>query len=264
MPGTRDLHLHPMTTADHAAVVEILREIDPDDAAEAESSLKSEESKRFALDDGGKVIGLTGLTPIQETDHSAWLSWTAVRWDLATVEILSHLLGELVTKSQGAGYRKIFVSETAIPMPNRATYHKAFMTALHQVGFTEELRHEDYYQRREAAIFLGCHLGEPAASSPESADERAILITDSDEIAECDGSYYLEWEFTDGRGSSAKDLQKWLGKIGRWGGHLALISAPSDAAGVHPLAREGGFAEAGMLRDFYEDGIHEVHYSHYL
>ena len=130
MPGTQDLRLRPMTTSDHAAVLEILREIDPEDAAEAEPSLKSEESKRFALHDGGKVIGLTGLTPIQETDHSAWLSWTAVSWDLATVEVLSHLLAELVTNAQSVGYRKIFVSESANPLPKRAAYHKKLMTAL--------------------------------------------------------------------------------------------------------------------------------------
>ena len=69
--------LIPMQHTHIADALRIIEETDEDDAQEAQQDLFGKGCDgTFVLTDKGKVIGLTGATPIEDADDTGWLSWT--------------------------------------------------------------------------------------------------------------------------------------------------------------------------------------------
>ncbi len=266
------LSFQEMSEQDIPAAIDLIRKADPQDAAAAEESFRSGRSLPFVLADPDGVVGVTGITPIEDTDASAWLSWTAIHPDLASEELITHLLNQLHEQAQIAGYRKLFATETTMPPPHSASYHRMLTAALRGTGYQIETTHNDYYQPGEGVVYYGLRLRDPDNTTPthqdnqkddrgdDRGDNRGVQFTDSDEIPECDDTYYLDWQYTEPPGSTHKDIERWIKKVRKWKGRLLLLSAPTDAKRVRELVRDCGFNEAGTLKDFYADGLHEHHY----
>lgn len=255
------LSFQEMSEQDMPDAIGLIHAVDPEDAAAAEDAFRSGRTLPFVLADPDGVVGITGITPIEDTDAAAWLSWTAVHPDLASEELIENLLHQLHEQAQLAGYRKLFATETTTPSPQRAEYHRMLTTALANTGYQKEASHHDYYEPGEGIVYFGLRLRDPDPDSPAPPpDERNVTFTDSDEIPECDDTYYLDWQYTDAQSSNHNDIDRWIKKVRRWKGRMLFVSAPSDAQQVSELLRDYGFTHAGTLNDFYTDNLHEHHY----
>ena len=88
------------------------------------------------------------------------------------------------------------------------------------------------------------------------------------EIAETEGAWSFGWHERRGRGAAAaftrEEVQIGLDAVGREGARCVFLSFPSNYAGVREALIDAGFDEAGMLEDYYEDGIDELHYAYFF
>lgn len=249
MPPTEQPQLRKMTLRDVPGVLQWIAAVDEEDAAQARQEFAENLDGQYLFAAGERLIGTTGFEPIEGTDGSCWLGWTATAPDARPEDAVA-MLAELVTRLQANEVRKVF-AETSDPA------EAGLRELLVQAGFQEELRHEGYYESGEAMVGLGLRLF-PPAPEPIDADERAPRLLDLLEIDDADGTYFVDWEFADEAGPDelAQAVEFARGR----GGRVLFASAPSHAVGAARAFEAAGLQRAGRWLDFHEDDVHEEHY----
>ena len=66
------------------------------------------------------------------------------------------------------------------------------------------------------------------------------------------------------RSFSLEDLNIGLNDVKDLGGRKVFITFPSNLPLIHQPLQQAGFKYVGQLRDYYEEVIHEMHFSHDL
>ena len=61
-----------------------------------------------------------------------------------------------------------------------------------------------------------------------------------------------------------EDLQTGLDAVRQDGARCVFLSFPSDYVGINEPLIASGFTETGSLKDYYADGIDELHYAYYF
>ena len=84
-------------------------------------------------------------------------------------------------------------------------------------------------------------------------------MTDIDEIDECEGAYWLAWELDD-EGSDVNGMQMIIDQVREWEGRVIFMGFPSDLQNAEEFVTRARFKRDGQLRDFYEDGVDQVHF----
>ena len=255
------IEFRPMRRDDVKIVLDIIAAHDEDDFEEAKETYRESLENQYVLTKEGRVAGTTGAEFADETDNTWWLSWTYLAAEFQGTGLGAVMLVKMLDQLREWEARKVFVSTSDYVDLQQGEIYRDALKAYQRLGFQEELRHKDYYERNESQIVLGLRLGSDAAHGirPEP-DMRAGVILGYEEIPETENAFGVGWEFTDDDGSPSQDLEDLVEEVGRDGGRILFASAPSDASRVMSLFKSAGFVDEGRLEDFYEDGIDDVHF----
>lgn len=261
--------LREMQEADIEAVVALITEHEEDDGEEAEKDyLKNGGAQdQFVLEENGEVIGVTGFLSPPGCDNTHWLSWTYVRKDHTNQGHGRKILNELIEHLKQAGGRKLFVKVSDYISEDDGAIYAAALHLYQSLGFSIEITLKDFYDTGEAQIILGMPLKPVDSNDAQfgTQDEQVSIEFNSVyEIAETDEAYGFSWHTEGGALFSVDDVQVGLDGAREEGGRVVFLTFPSNFAGIHEVLLEAGFIQAGVLQDYYDDGVHEEHYSYSL
>jgi len=247
-----------MQADDIRSALAIIEDHDEDDFAWASETYNQSLFGQFVLEQNGQVVGVTGATPLEGTDGSWAISWTYLQTELRGQGFGRMLLDGLMEQLKTSDCRKVFVNTSDYVDPEDGDIYRDAREAYQAVGFEEEMRHAHYYDVGESQISYGKRVikHDPVPHQPNS---RKIRLTDIDEIPECDGAYWLAWELDD-EGSDVSGMDMIVDQVREWEGRVIFMGFPSDLANADEFMTRARFRRDGQLRDYFEDGVDEVHY----
>ena len=261
------VEVRPMQGQDVSAVLNLIEQHDEDDAEAAKESYEeSGLSDQFVLTEKEQIIGVTGFRPVEGTDNTCWLSWTYMLPEKQGQGYGTRVLESLIEHLKEINVRKIFVSTSDYREDDGPSAYEAAHKMYEAVGFREELRHPDYYAPGETQIVYGLAINSPMLKPVIAEEEVFIEFTGLHEIEETDDTYYIQWQtqarklFGKNTQFTAEDLELAKSTGTEWEARSLLISFPSNIPSIVEPLFKAGFSEAGRLKDYYEDGLDEVHY----
>ncbi len=270
----------PMQMSDLNNVLKIINTHDDDDGEAAEVDYQNNGVEhQYVLTLNEHIIGVTGYRPVEATDATYWLSWTYLEKAYQGRGFGKLMLAQLFDILSAKNARKIFAKVSDYKDPDLGSiYHNAFK-AYESLGFTEEVVNHGFYDEDENQHILGLTLNVDADFSDSNIDDDEPKIMDEKpiirfnglyEIAESDGSYTFSWivkkkkGFFDKRNFTTEDLIMGLNNVKDEGGRKVFLTFPSNLPLIHTSLQAAGFKFVGSLSDYYEQGVHEFHFSHDL
>ena len=260
--------LRPMLEEDIDDAIDLIYSYDEDDAEDAQLFYIEHNGiyGQFVLEKEGKLIGVTGFDAPTGCDQSYWLSWTYIYAQHANQGLGRKMLTELFDYLQQQGGRKLFVKVSDYVDTEDGAIYAAALHLYQSMGFSIEVQHDDFYDVGEAQIILGMRLQQEQEHSAVAQQQVAIHFNEIFEIGETEGSWSFGWHEQKGGGSDApftrEDLQTGLDAVRQDDARCVFLSFPSDYAGINEQLIESGFTQAGSLKDYYADGIDELHYAY--
>ncbi len=261
------VEVRPMQGQDVTAVLSLIEQHDEDDAEAAKESYEeSGLADQFVLTEQDKIIGVTGFRPVEGTDNTCWLSWTYMLPEKQGQGYGTRVLESLIEHLKEINVRKIFVSTSDYREEDGAAAYEAAQKMYETVGFKEELRHPDYYAPGETQIVYGLAINSPVLKPAILHEEVFIEFTGMHEIEETEDTYHIQWQaqarklFGKNTQFTLDDLELAKSTGAEWEARSLLISFPSNIPSVVEPLFKAGFSEAGRLKDYYEEGLDEVHY----
>jgi ribosomal protein S18 acetylase RimI-like enzyme len=268
MPNT----LEAMQTEDIDAVLAVIESQDDDDAEEAEPGYRAIGGclDQFVIRDNGKIIGVTGYLTPPACEQTYWLSWTYVDADHANQGHGRKMLNALIEHLKAKDARMLFVniSDYVDDEPEDGDDGAIYAAALHlyqSLGFKIEITHPDYYDKGESQIVLGLRLSDTPAMIMESdtpQENIAVNFKAVYEIADTDDAYSFAWDDEGEQIFSADDVRIGLDDVRSKEGRAVFLSFPSNYSYVADLLISAGFKKSGVLHDYYDDGIHDQHFTY--
>jgi len=260
-----------MEKADIDDVVAVIDSHDDDDAAEALDGFNRPNGleDQFVLEREGRIVGITGFATPPGCDQTHWLTWTYVHDDHVNQGIGREMVTEVIEHLNQAGGRKLFVkisdyTETD-ESGNKVCIYEAARHLYKSLGFTEELILKDYYDRDETMTILGMRFNELEPNGHSAGLEKhKVQFNSIYEIAETDDAYSFGWDVGAKKIFDANDIELGLEEVRKRSGRAVFLSFPHNCADVADILFSAGFSNAGRLEDYFEDGIHEQHFSYYL
>lgn len=247
----------PLTSADLPAALRIISAHDRDDGVAAEDAYAHSLTHQFALCIEDRLVGVTGGSEIADTVGAWWLSWTYLDAAWRGRGLGKLMLGRMLDVMVEHGARKVFLTTSDLPGRDGKPKYGAAIRAYTAAGFEREARHADFYTPGEAMFVMGLRL-RPPDDRERSLDPRGIEVLDAEEIAETDDTYALDWRYVDGPGDSVEVLRDAVDDLRSLEARVVFLGLPSDTPLAHALAEAAGFHVDGTLRDFHDDGVHEV------
>ncbi len=262
-----------MYMSDLHRVLEIISNHDEDDGEAAESEFDDEGIEgQFVLVEDELVLGITGYREIEACDGSYWLSWTYLDAAYRGQGLGKKMLNDVLARLKEQGARKIFVKVSDYEEDGVNIYATAL--AMYQsLGFTIEVVSKDFYDEGESQTILGLYLSPDSESSEQTivADEKPVIrFNGLFEIVETDGAFSFSWIVEKSKGLfgnrsfSTEDLDIGLREVAKQGGRKVFLTFPSNLVLIHQPLQAAGFKFVGQLKDYYEVGLHELHFSHSL
>ena len=262
--------MRAMYMSDTAPVIEIIGDHDEDDGEAAEAEFHDEGVEgQFVLVDGETVLGISGYREVDGCDGTYYLSWTYLDEDMRGKGLGKKMLDDVISRLKDIDARKLFVKVSDYQEDGENIYQAA-LGLYKSAGFIQEVVSEDFYDEDESQTILGLEL-KPQAQDIEVADEKPVIrFNGLFEIAETEGAYTFEWivEKSAGlfgkRSFSAEDLEIGINSIREQGGRKIFLTFPSNLVLIRRPLQAAGFKYVGQLKDYYEEGLHELHFSHDL
>lgn len=275
--------LRPMKAADIDAVVDLIDGHDEDDAEDARAGFAGGDGidDYFVLEVGGQLIGVSGFRTPPACEQTHWLSWTYIHEDHVNQGHGRRMIGEMLEHLRSLGGRKVFVKVSDYAEINDAGERvETYAAALHlykSLGFVVELTHKDYYDEGEAQIILGLRLREGDAGFKDAdfgdatfsnlgtaplLQARPVQFNAVFEIAETDGAFSFGWRDDGKQLFTVEDVELGLQEVKKRQGRAVFLSFPSDYKDIDQRLYAAGFRNSGVLDDYFEDGIHEQHYTY--
>lgn len=266
--------LRPMYKSDTAAVIRIINAYDDDDAEAAQADYEEEGvENQYVLEIEDKVVGVTGYRQVPATDNTCWLSWTYLDPEYRSQGHGKAIMLELLEKLKAAGMRKLFVKVSDYEEPKQGKVYARALNMYKSLGFKEELVSKDFYDEDEDQIMLGLDLSGEEDSNNESVvkDEKPVIrFNGLFEIAETDGAYTFSWDVNEAklffgkRSFSVEDLVIGIKAVKDDGGRKIFLTFPSNLPLIHKPLQAAGFKFVGRLKNYYERGVDELHFTHDL
>lgn len=267
-------HLEEMQENDIDDVVAVIESHDEDDADEAAAGFRSIGGcmDMYVLRHEGKVIGVTGFSTPPGCDQTHWLSWTYVHDDYTNQGFGRKMLIELIDHLKKQQGRMLFVKVSDYIDEDAANEEDGaiYAAALHlyqSLGFKIELTHPDYYDEGESQICLGLRLSDTPAMIADidiAKEDIGVQFNAVFEIPETDDAYTFGWDNEGEQVFSQEDVTIGLDNVREQEGRIVFISFPSNYNGIKEPLLAAGFKESGKLHNYYEDGIHDQHYTYKL
>jgi RimJ/RimL family protein N-acetyltransferase len=247
-----------MVPADVGPALRIISAHDSDDAEVAEAAYEKSLAWQYAFCVDGELPGVTGGTPIDETDDSWWLSWTYLDAAHRGQGLGREMLGRMLEVMRRDGARKVFLTTSSLRGRDGRPKYAAAIRASEAAGFEHELRHADFYTPGEAMLVMGLRMRAMVQRAVEP-DAREIRLGVAHEIGETDDTYALDWQFVaDGSGDGVEAFETAIEALNELEARIAFVGLPSDARAAMALTEAAGFHVDGTVRDFYADGVDEI------
>jgi GNAT superfamily N-acetyltransferase len=252
-----------MSPDDVQTALQIIRAHDQDDY---ETAIQSYENygveDQYVLEAESRVIGVTGIRYIPDTDRSYFLSWTYLDPGFRGRGLGTAMLEELLSVLEQRGVRKLFVNTSDLMDPKQDQVYRDAIKMYETLGFRLELNYRDYYEPGESRLTYGRRIGPLYALRPVfEPDPAGVRLLGIEEIAETDDAYFVEWEFCeDGSMFASQDLVQLARQAKEWDARCVFAGFPSNLPQMEQSVEGAGFSNCGRLVDFYEDGLDEVHY----
>ncbi len=271
--------LRTMYMSDLPKVLAIIEEHDEEDGESADADFTENGlDNYFVIEVDDTVIGVTGFTEVASTDKTYWLGWTYLDESQRGKGLGKRMVSDLLEKLRVAEGRKIFVKISDYEDPDDGKIYETALQMYQALGFTLEVTNNDFYDEGENQLILGLDLSstdngdnDAEFEAAEIADEKPVIrFNGLYEIAETDGAYSFSWTVKDGvklfgkRSFSVEDLQLGLQSVKDEGGRKVFLTFPSNLPLIHKPLAAARFKYAGQLQDYYEQGVHELHFTHDL
>lgn len=267
-------YLRAMHNDDIDSVVDIIDAHDDDDAADARKGYEASNGlqDQYVLEHEGRVLGVTGYATPPGCNQSHWLSWTYVHEDYVNQGHGRKMITELVEHLRASGGRKLFVKISDYSEPNDKGVNECIYAAADHlykaIGFSEEVVLKNYYDSNETMTIMGMRLSDPAdpdQNAPVPGTEKhKIEFNSIFEIAETDDAYSFGWTEKAKKMFNKEDVELGLKEVRGREGRAVFLSFPHTYHGIADTLFSAGFSNAGSLNDYFEDGMHEQHFSCYL
>jgi len=259
-----------MYMSDTVSVVEIINDHDEDDGEAAEAEFQDEGIEgQFVLVDDETVLGTTGYREVENCDGTYYLSWTYLDEDYRGQGLGKKMLSDVLNRLRDQDARKIFVKVSDYEEEGVNVYAAA-LSMYKSFGFKVEVVGEDFYDEGESQTILGLEF-KAQSEGMSIADEKPVIrFNGLFEIAETDGAYTFAWiveksaGFFGKRSFTPEDLELGIRSVKEQGGRKIFLTFPSNLVLIHRPLQAVGFKYVGQLKDYYEEGLHELHFSHDL
>ena len=258
-------YLREMKTEDIDAVLKVIASHSEEDAEEAESNYREVGGimDQYVLEKDGQVIGVTGYLSPLGCEKTHWLSWTYVADGQDNKGHGRKMLTELLDHLKEQDGRKIFVKVSDYVDDEDGAIYAAALHLYKSLGFKEELKHKAYYTDSEAQMILGLRLKNPDSNIVAINTENCpVQFNAVFEIDETDDAYSFGWHDEGESVFTQSDVEMGLTQVREDEGRAVFLSFPSNFADVRETLLSAGFVNAGVLDDYYEDGIHDQHYTY--
>lgn len=258
-------YLREMQSEDIDAVLGVIDSQDEDDAEEAEPGYREIGGvlDQYVMEQGGKVIGVTGFSMPPGCDETYWLSWTYVDDDYANNGYGRKMLTELIELIKQKDGRKLFVKVSDYVDDEDGAIYAAALHLYQSLGFKIEITHKDYYDQGESQMILGLRLKDKN-NVIASAEDCPVTFNSVFEIADTDDAYSFGWHDEGEEAFTEDDVKVGINQVREDEGRAIFLSFPSTFTGIKDTLLSAGFSNSGILDDYYEDGVHEQHFSYYL
>jgi hypothetical protein len=169
--------------------------------------------------------------------------------------------------------RKVFIKVSNYEDPEDGKIYERAHQLYQSAGFELELTNKDFYDLSEDQFIYSKTLRVRAADEEvaEVLEEKPVIrFNGMYEIAECDGAYTFSWIVEEKkalfgkRSFSVDDLLIGLKAVKSDGGRKVFLTFPSNLPLIHQPLQNAGFKFVGELKDYYENGVNEMHFSHSL
>ena len=258
-------YLREMQSEDIDAVLAVIESQDEDDAEEAEPGYRKVGGvlDQYVMEQDGKVIGVTGFLTPPGCDESYWLSWTYIHDDYANKGHGRKMLTELIELVKQKGGRKFFVKVSDYVDDEDGAIYAAALHLYQSLGFKIEITHKNYYDDGEAQIILGLRLKEKTDTIVQ-AEECPVTFNSVFEIPDTDGAYSFGWHDEGEEIFTEDDVKIGIDQVRQDKGRAIFLSFPSTFTGIKEILLSARFYNSGILDDYYEDGVHEQHFTYTL
>ena len=259
-----------MYMSDTASVIEIISDHDEDDGESAESEFQDEGIEgQFVLVDDETVLGTAGYREVENCDGTYYLSWVYLDEDYRGRGLGKKMLADVLDRLRERDARKAFVKVSDYEEDGVNIYASA-LSMYKSFGFTVEVVGEDFYDEGESQTILGLEF-RPQSEDTAVADEKPVIrFNGLFEIAETEGAYTFAWTVEKSAGMfgsrsfTPEDLELGIQSVKEQGGRKIFLTFPSNLVLIHRPLQAVGFKYVGQLKDYYEEGLHELHFSHNL
>lgn len=257
--------LREMKNEDIDRVVAIIDSHDDDDAEEAAAGYRQMGGTydNFVYEKQGEIIGVTGFSSPLSCDETYWLSWTYIEDQHTHQGHGTKMIKEIIEIIKARGARKLFIKVSDYVDPEDGAIYATALKLYQTLGFKIEITHNHFYDDEEAQLILAMRLQDPKEQNV--TDEHLNIQFDGIfEIAETEAAYSFSWHDQGEAPVNLNDVQIGIDAVRNKGARAIFLSFPSNFIQAEAPVLHAGFSKAGQLDDYYEDGIHEVHYSLYF
>ena len=258
-----DIDFRAARADDLAKIIELVEGHDEDDAEDIVESLQACEFKDHyvALLDN-TVVGITGFKQQPDCDRTFYLSWTYLHPDHCGKGYGNALMTYVLERLKEENARKVFIKISDYVDPEDGPVYEAAMKLYKKFGFEEEIKFQDYYDTDESMFILGLALQPNLGESPKKSENPKLKFTGMFPIQETEHSYSFSWEEVKWwQGSmSVGDVNIGLDAAYDDGAHQVFLSFPATFTKIQQTLLTAGFEIVGNLKDYYEDGIDELHF----
>ncbi len=258
-------NLREMQTSDIEKIVAIIESHDEDDAEEAEAGYRQMGGTydNYVYEVNGETLGITGYSIPPGCEQTYWLSWTYIDEKHTNKGHGRRMLGEIIAHIKRSGGRKLFVKVSDYVDPEDGAIYAAALHLYKALGFEVEVTHKDFYDEDEAQIILGMRLKDKESIEIEE-DNSNIQFDGVFEIPETEDAYSFSWHDEGEVPLEVDDIQVGINAVQDDGARAIFLSFPSNLTTIEAPLLQSGFKKAGRLKDYYDDGLDEKHYSLYL
>lgn len=257
-------YLREMQPEDMQAAIEVIASHDEDDAEEARNMYQEIGGiiDQFVLEKDNKVIGVTGFLTPPGCDQTYLLSWTYIDKDHVNQGHGRNMLNDLIQYLKDKGGRKLFVMVSDYEDEEDGAIYAAALHLYQKLGFELEITHADFYDEGESQHILGLRLRPNESMVTQAEEQYTVKFNAVFEIAETDDAYSFGWTDDADAMFTREDVQVGLEHVKKEEGRAVFLSFPSNFAGINETLVASGFQTSGILKDYFEDGIHEQHYTY--
>jgi GNAT superfamily N-acetyltransferase len=260
-----------MEEADLEQVIELIGRHDDDDALDAQNDFESDGFQgHWVAELDETIVGISGYRKVPQTQGSGWVSWTYVDHAHQGKGYGRALFKFVIDQARESGAEKLFIKVSNYVDENGINIYEKANRLYESFGFECELTSKDFYDEGEDQLIYSKYLVPKPNVEDEKENEKPVIrFYEIYEIAGTEGAYSFAWQVAkkslfNKRSFSVMDLNTGLEAVKKQGGRIVFLTFLSNLPLIHDPLSKAGFKFVGKLEDYFEPGVHELHFVHRL